>query len=61
MPTIVIAYLSIDDAGLPLEAIYADDCDFISTSQSYLRKLVPLMIGRYKLMANAFKYERTLI
>ena len=55
---------SIDDAGLPLEAIYADDCDFISTSLSHLQKLeeiIPPTIGRYKLMANASKWERTLL
>jgi hypothetical protein len=55
---------SIDDAGLPLEAIYADDCDFLSTSLDYLQKLeniIPPTIGRYKLMANASKWERTLL
>ena len=25
-----------EDIGLPLEAIYADDCDFLSTCQRYL-------------------------
>ena len=45
-----------EDTGLPLEAIYADDCDFISLCPNYLKHLealVPHEIGHYNLMANA--------
>ena len=42
------------DLGLPLEAIYADDTDIISTSKAYLKSLeglIPPTIGRRKLQA----------
>ena len=51
-----------DDAGLPLEAIYADDCDFISTCLDLLQRLeekIPPTIGRYNLIASATKWEHT--
>ena len=50
------------DKGLPLEAIYVDDSDFISMSLSYLQQLesiIPPTIGQRQLMANASKWERT--
>ena len=52
----------IEDIGLPLEAIYADDCDFLSTCQHYLQRLegiIPPKIGARKLIANASKWDRT--
>ena len=51
-----------DDKGLPLEALYADDSDFISTNPSllkFLEALIPPTISRYNLQANASKWERT--
>ena len=52
----------VSDSGLPLEALYADDSDFISLSPSFLQfleALIPPTIDRYKLKANATKWERT--
>ena len=52
----------VSDNGLPLEALYADDSDFLSLSPSFLHfleALVPPTIGRFKLKANATKWERT--
>ena len=52
------------DLGLPLEAIYADDTDIISTSKAYLKSLeglIPPTIGRRKLQANASKWKRTVL
>lgn len=52
----------VEDEGLPLEAIYADDTDFFSMSLSYLKRLeniIPPTIGLFNLMANASKWERT--
>ena len=51
-----------EDEGLPQEAIYADDTDFISKVQSYLKdleKIIPPTIGEYNLIANASKWDRT--
>ena len=51
-----------EDAGLPLEAIYADNVDFMSKCPSYLQQLealIPPNIGHYSLIANASKWERT--
>ena len=55
------------DVGIPPELIYADDTDFPSTSQSFLRHLeqiIPPTIGPnhgYHLRANDTKWERTAI
>ena len=52
------------DEGLPDKAIYADDSDFISTSECYLKgleDLIPPTILEWDLMANPGKWERTKI
>jgi len=52
----------LEDAGLPWEALYADDSDFISTSPSFLNfleALTPPTIGKYGLQTNASKWEHT--
>jgi hypothetical protein len=54
----------ISDEGLPPEAIYADDTDFISTVLSFLKQMeivIPPTIGRYSLIANPTKWERTVL
>ena len=54
----------IEDLGLPLEALYADDCDFFSIVLSHLQKLeqiIPPTIKQYNLMVNESKWERTTI
>ena len=52
-------------AKMPSEAIYADDCDFISYSQQwleYLERIIPPTIGDYQLQANTGTWwERTTI
>ena len=51
-----------EDHGLPLEAIYADDTDFISMSLSYLKQLeslIPPILAESNLFANATKWEWT--
>ena len=50
------------DGGLPHEALYADDSDFLSTDKMFLEqleKLIPPTIGAYNLNANNDKWERT--
>ena len=51
-----------EDRRLPPEALYADDCDFVSTSTSRLKsleELIPQRISRRNLQANPNKWERT--
>ena len=51
-----------DDNGIPEETIYADDCDFFSSSEPYLKSLeeiIPPTIEEFDLMANPSKWERT--
>lgn len=53
-----------EDLGIPTEALYADDCDFFSTCDTYLKNLedtIPPTIRKYDLMANESKWERTKI
>lgn len=53
-----------EDEGIPLEAIYADDTDFISMCQNHLNKLekqVPDILAKFNLFANPSKWERTAI
>ena len=53
-----------EDEGLPLEALYADDSDFLSLSPSFLKfleALIPPTIERSNLKANASKWENTAI
>lgn len=54
----------LEDRNLPNEAIYADDTDFISTNTDFLKSLetiIPPIIGKYDLIANAQKWEKTKI
>ena len=51
-------------AKMPCEAIYADDCDFISNSQQWLEHLestIPPTIATFQLVANDKKWERNTI
>jgi len=51
-----------DDNKMPKETIYADDCDFFSSSESYLKyleEIIPPTIKEFDLMANPSKWERT--
>jgi hypothetical protein len=51
-------------SGIPQEALYADDCDFLSHSQEWLESLEPIIpptIGTFQLVANDKKWERTTI
>ena len=50
------------DKGIPPEAIYADDTDFISRSQDFLKfleTLIPPTLQPHQLVANDGKWERT--
>ena len=51
------------DVGIPPELIYADDTDFPSTSQSFLRHLEQIIVSSYLLrlaLITAITYERTI-
>ena len=54
----------ISDLGYPEDAEYADDTDFISTSEEYLENLLPYVekeFGTYNLLVNTDKTEKTKI